>query len=73
MFSCEYCKIFKNTYFQKHLRTAASETYGSEIYKEKLSLSQVFITVFFSFRNNLGKEVRNKSLYISSSIFLTCI
>ena len=25
MFSCEYCKIFKNTYFKKHLRTAASE------------------------------------------------
>ena len=25
MFSCEYCEIFKNTYFKKHLRTAASE------------------------------------------------
>ena len=24
MFSCEYCEIFKNTYFGKHLRTAAS-------------------------------------------------
>ena len=24
MFSCEYCEIFKNTYFEKHLRTAAS-------------------------------------------------
>ena len=22
--SCEYCGIFKNTYFKKHLRTAAS-------------------------------------------------
>ena len=26
MFSREYCKIFKDTYFEKHLRTAASET-----------------------------------------------
>ena len=25
MFSCEYCEIFKNTYFEKHLRIAASE------------------------------------------------
>ena len=23
MFSCEYCGIFKNTYFEKHLQTAA--------------------------------------------------
>ena len=22
--SCEYCEIFKNTYFEEHLRTAAS-------------------------------------------------
>ena len=25
MFSCEYCVTFKNTYFEEHLRTAASE------------------------------------------------
>ena len=25
MFSCEYCEIFKNAYFEEHLRTAASE------------------------------------------------
>ena len=25
MFSCEFCKIFKNTYFLKHLWSAASE------------------------------------------------
>ena len=24
VFSCEYCEIFKNTYFEEHLRTAAS-------------------------------------------------
>ena len=24
MFSCEYCKIFKNTYFEEHLQAAAS-------------------------------------------------
>ena len=25
MFSCEYCKIFKNIYFEEHLRMAISE------------------------------------------------
>ena len=25
MFSCEICEIFKNTYFEDHLRTTASE------------------------------------------------
>ena len=24
VFSCEYCKIFKNTYFEEYLRTTAS-------------------------------------------------
>ena len=24
MFSCEYCEIFKSTYFEEHLQTAAS-------------------------------------------------
>ena len=24
VFSCEYCEIFKNTYFEEHLWTAAS-------------------------------------------------
>ena len=23
VFSCEFCEIFKSTYFEKHLRTAA--------------------------------------------------
>ena len=27
MFFCEYCEIFKNIYFEKHLRTAASRHY----------------------------------------------
>ena len=27
MFSCEKCEIFKNTYFEEHLRTTASESF----------------------------------------------
>ena len=28
MFSCEVCEIFKNAYFEEHLRTTASEFIG---------------------------------------------
>ena len=27
VFSCKYCEIFKNTYFEEHLRTAASRLF----------------------------------------------
>ena len=26
VFSCEFCELFKNTYFKVHLRTAGSKT-----------------------------------------------
>ena len=29
VFSCEYCEIFKETYFEKHLRTATSRGFTS--------------------------------------------
>ena len=35
VFSCEHCKIFKNTYFEKYLRTAASDS--SYILHKKLN------------------------------------
>ena len=28
VFSCEYCEIFKNTYFEEHLRTVVSKCKG---------------------------------------------
>ena len=28
LFYCEYCQIFKNTYYEEHLLTAASEVSG---------------------------------------------
>ena len=31
---CKYCKIFKNTYFEEHLQTAASESHNSFLIKK---------------------------------------
>ena len=32
VFSCDYCEIFKNSYFEEHLRTAAS-VYSEDLLK----------------------------------------
>ena len=41
VFSCEYCKIFKNTYFEEHLLTAASDFTTTENSRKPLVLSGV--------------------------------
>ena len=34
--SCEVCETFKNTYFEEHLRTAASENVFMKLRKTKI-------------------------------------
>ena len=36
VFSCEYCEIFRNTYFEEYLRTAAFENSCPNFYSEKM-------------------------------------
>ena len=41
LFNSEYCKIFKSTYFQEHLQTAASKNvFIKIIHKEKKGFFQ---------------------------------
>ena len=43
VFSCEYCEILKNTYFEEHIRTAASADGNDiDIYNLKSVCSLVF-------------------------------
>ena len=32
VFSCQYCEIFKKTYFEEHLRTAASIIFSQDVF-----------------------------------------
>ena len=48
MFSCEFCKIFNNTFFIEHLWTSASET-------SKESNNSFVFLYFFYFNLALGK------------------
>ena len=50
--SCEYCKLFKSTYFEEHLRTGAPEF--MKIYSITVLLhDKNSITFFFATTNNL--------------------
>ena len=40
MFSCEYCEIFKNNYFEEHSRTTAS--YFMKKNKKKFELMEIY-------------------------------
>ena len=44
LFSPEYCEIFKTTYFEEHLRTAASENVFMKLRKIKI-YSEVLIYI----------------------------
>ena len=50
----EYCEIFKNTYFEKHLRTAASETH--------LINNKLFIKILLR-KNMRGFEFSKKFIH----------
>ena len=41
MFSCEYCEISKNIYFEEHLRTAASKDFWASKKIEVKTLNAV--------------------------------
>ena len=39
LFSCEYCEILKNTYFEEHMRTTASATWNLDVLPWKVKIS----------------------------------
>ena len=52
VFSCEYCKNFKNTYFEEHLRTTASVTKTLIVSLLSFVLIQTYKTFsLFNFHN----------------------
>ena len=48
VFYCEYYQIFNNTYYEKHLRTAASVNSRATVFQEPCF---TFKTKFLDFRN----------------------
>ena len=48
-FSCEYCEIFKKTYFEKHLRMVASNISFPGVSFHEINLQREIIPREFSF------------------------
>ena len=69
MFSCEYCKIFKNTYSEEHLRTTASGlSFNKGSFLDYFRTGRVSLEIFFSY---LGlREFGAKKLNNSQRIVL---
>ena len=48
MFSCEFCEIFKNTFFTEHLRVIASDIRMQVVVNYNLNISLQFSTINFT-------------------------
>ena len=59
MFSREYCENFKKTYFEKHLRTAASEFWKSATHKNSTYFTKIDNRVLIWSFSNLHFETIN--------------
>ena len=46
---CEFCEIFKNTFFAEHLRVTASDIRMQVVVIYNLNLSLQFVTIDFTF------------------------
>ena len=70
MFSCEFCKIFKNTFFTEHIPvTASAFKILQDIFYGPFSCknSQWFLAVnYFCKKNFLDEEIWQKKLFVLS-------
>ena len=62
MFFCEYCEIFKNAYFEKHLRTTAFENIPTLMLSYEIS--EIFKNAYFE--EHLQKTT---SIYFTSKYY----
>ena len=48
VFSCEYCEIFQNSYFEEHMQTTASDSYKASVncWFLLIQYSKIFAKVF---------------------------
>ena len=58
VFTCEYCEIFKNKYFEKHLRTTASRRF---LHNKKASITfNIFVKNSYQAYSNLFTKSLNE-------------
>ena len=63
MFSCEFCKIFKNTFYHRAPLVAASEKLKTEAIFQRCSVKKMFLEILLSSQENTC--ARAESLFYS--------
>ena len=68
MFSCEYCEMFKKTYFEEHLRPVASYFVKKNKYSWRLNNSSIKIlnqltSVFSISQNDILTKKNSKKMH----------
>ena len=72
MFSCEYCEIFKNTYFEEDLPTAASERStadANDLITNEKATGQKLGFKGFKVKESAFSKLRSQVHYFPSGIF----
>ena len=64
LFNSEYCEIFKSTYFEEHLRTAASENMFMKLRKIKDCCGILTLHNKKDFLTSLSKPSENAYLFV---------
>ena len=63
LFNSEYCEIFKSTYFEEHLRTAASENVFMKLKNIKNYPLEVLTFHFKIFSRSISETSENVCFY----------
>ena len=64
LLNSEYCKIFKSTYFEKHLRTAASKNVHETDKGQKLLIKILTLNKKQDFSTSLSETSKNVCLFV---------
>ena len=64
MFYCDPCEIFKNIYFDEHLRTAAFSYWRKKIYILRVSI--IFLVFLFHVFVQVFLEMNQRTLYLTN-------
>ena len=70
LFNSEYCKIFKSTYFEKHLQTAASENLFMKLRKKRLFIRNFYIHIIETSENVFISWKKQVKFFFSVFLFL---
>ena len=68
MFYCEYCKTFKNTYFEEYLQTAASESFSFYDVTLNVFLHEKITTKYTRSEEDIFSKMKQKKTHSKTQV-----